>query len=119
MQPLRTKKIMQPLGGKKSCIVLGQQNHATSQDKQKPRNLSGLIKMQPVGTKKKNHATSQDKKNHATSWDKKKSFNFLGQKNQAISWDKKSCNLLKQQKITLPIGPIAFKLVHKAPNCSK
>ena len=83
--------------------------------------------MQTFGTKKSRNLLGQKKitqplggKNHATSQDKKKSRNFLGQK--------KSCNLsgqkikkpLRQKKIrNLPISPIAFKLVHKAPNCSK
>ena len=48
-----------------------------------------------------NHATSQDKKYHATCRDKK---------NHAIYQDK---------KVNLSIGPIASKLVHNAPNCSK
>ena len=91
---------MQPLGTKKS------------------RNLQGRKKItQPLGTKK-NHATSWDK-NHATSQDKKitqplgtkKIMQPLGiKKNHAISQDK---------KVTLSIGPIASKLVHKSPNCSK
>ena len=54
---------------------------------------------QPLGTK--DQATSWDKKNHTTSRDKT---------NHATSQDK---------KIMLSIGPIASKLVHKAPNLSK
>ena len=72
--------------------------------------------MQPLRTKIKKKLSEQkkslnpsDPKNHATSRDK----------NHTTSWDKqKSCNL-SRQKITLSIGPIASKLVHKALNCSK
>ena len=68
-QPLRTKKIMQPLGKKITCNLSGQKNHATS---------LGKKITQPFGIKK-NHATSWDKKikqplrtkqNHTTSWEK-------------------------------------------------
>ena len=84
---------MQPLGGKKSCKVLGQQNHATSQDKQKSRNLSGQTKMQPVRTKKikqplgtkKIMQPPETKKNHVTSWEKKIRPSFWTKKNLATS----------------------------------
>ena len=98
---------------------------------------------------KRNYATSWGKKNCATSWDKKKITQHLGGKNATTSWDKniiqplgtkkrkpsgqkKSCNFSGQNNqgqknhatsrdkiITLSIGSIASKLVHKAPNFSK
>ena len=61
MQTLWTKKITEPLGGKK--------NRAPSRDKKKPRILSG-----------QKNALFWDNKNHATSRDNKKSCNLLGQK---------------------------------------
>ena len=56
------KKIMQPLGTKKSRILSGQKKVG-----------------QPLGTKKKLYKLS-GQKNHATSQDKKKSRNLSGQK---------------------------------------
>ena len=94
------------MGQQKSHTLLGGKNHITSWGK-------------------KNHATSWDKTNHATSWDKK---------NHTTSWDKKIMPPLRTQKITQPlgkkyrnlsgkitlsIGPIASKIVQKAPNYSK
>ena len=101
-QPLGTKKIMQPFGTKttqatcwdkkikqpsgtqKSCNLLRQKNHATSQNKtknytnfcdKKDHATFGMKKIMKPIRKKKNHATSQEKK----------SCNLLGQKNQATS----------------------------------
>ena len=91
-------KITQPLWTNKNATGLDKKNHALSRDK----------KNQATSRYKKNHATSWDKKNHVSSWDKKIRPS-LG--------TKKSSNLLKQQTIMLPICPIVFKLVHRAPNC--
>ena len=91
---------MQPLGTKKLCTFLGLKKLQTSCNKKitKPlwtkktsRNLLG----------QKNHATSQDKKinqplyktNQATSWDKKKSVKLCGQKKTQPLGTKKSRNL--------------------------
>ena len=73
MKPLRTIKIMQPLGTKKSHNVFGQKNHATSWDKKLHNHLGEKI-MQSHGGK-----------NHATSQDKKISGNLSGQNNHATS----------------------------------
>ena len=96
------KKVTQPLG-----------------DKKKPYNLSGQKTItQPLG----------DKKDHKTSWDKKKSRNLSGQKKITHPFrikkitqplGQKNHATYRDQKITLSIGPIVRKLVHKAPNCSK
>ena len=93
----------------KSFQLSGQKNHATSWDK----------KNHATSWDKKNHATSCDKKNHATSLDKKITQPFATKKNHATSWHKTNHATSLDKKITLSIGPIAFKLVHKAPNCSK
>ena len=74
--------------------------------------------MQPLGTKK-NYKTSWDKENQAISQDKKKPRNLLGQKNNATSWDKKIMQPHGTNKIMLSLGPIASKLVHVTPICSK
>ena len=106
---------MQPLGTKKSRNLLGQEIHATSQDK-------------------KNHATSRQK-NHASSWDKKitqplgteKITENIEKITQSL-WSKKITQPLgtkvitqplKTKKITLSLGPIASKLVHEALDCAK
>ena len=84
--------------------------------------------MQPLWSKKKSCNLSGQKtlrnllikKNHATSWDKKNHATYQDKKNHATNRDnnKKSRNLMGE-KIMLSLGPIASKLVHKAPNCSK
>ena len=116
------KKITQPLGTTKRILktLWTTKNPATSWDQNKSRNIWG----------EKNHATSQEKKsrklsgqknitkNHATSWDKKIT-QPLGTKKITEPWDKKNHATSQDKKATLSIGPIASKLVHKAPNCSK
>ena len=88
MQPIRTKKITQPLvtmhalfWDKKTCNLLRQKNHPTSRDKKKSHNLLGQKEItQPLGTKKK-------------------SRNLLGQEKitQPLR-TKKLCNLSGQNK---------------------
>ena len=124
MQLLRTQKITQPLG----TIKLMQLLRTTKKsrilwDKQKSRNI---LEQKNHGTsQEKNHATSQEKKSHNLSGQKyhAKSRNLLGrQKITQPLGQNKSCNLsglkkimgaLKTQKITVSIGSIASKLVHK------
>ena len=127
MQPLKTKKKSCNISGQKNAIIWDKKSYATSRDKKITK---------PLGTKR-NYITSLDKNNCATSRDKKimqllggkkitqpletnkitqplrtkKSQNLWDNQNHATSWNKK--------KITLSIGPIASKLVHRAPNCSK
>ena len=122
-----TKKITQPLGQKIKQPLGTKQNHAISWDNKKIMQPLWTNKiMQPLGVKK-NHTTSQNNKKYATCWDKKftqplgtkKSPNLLGEKNHATYETKKIMQALKtKQKITLSIGQILSKLVHKAPNCS-
>ena len=143
MQPLRTKKITEPLGTKKhyfgtkkSSKLWVQKSHATSPDKKKScnllwqkkqeifwdknksHNLLGQKITQPLGTKK-NHTTSRDKKIMQPLKTKQKITQPLGTNKSRNLWDKKPWNLLWQKKITLSIGSIAYKLVHRAPNYSK
>ena len=78
MQPLWTKKIMQPLRGKKKP--------ATFRDQNKSCNCSGQIR---------NHATTQGEKNHATFRDQNKSCNLSGQQNHKTSGQIKTENFLR------------------------
>ena len=80
-QPLKTKKIMQPLDKK---------NHATSRDKQQSRNLAGQTKItQPLRTNKTPQPLGT-----------KKSRNLLGQKITPLG-TKKLHNLSRQQNHSL------------------
>ena len=75
--------------------------------------------MQPLGTKK-NHATSRERKKITQRLGTKKITPPLGTKKikQPLG-TKKITQPLRTKKITLSIGPNAFKLVRKAPFCSK
>ena len=118
MQPLRTKKNYATSRDKKKSRNLLGQKLFTQALKKKSCNLSGQIKNHPTSWDKKNHATSWDKNNHATTWDKK-IMQPLETKKSRNLWDKKIMQPLRTTKIMLPIGTIASKLVHKAPNGSK
>ena len=99
---------MHSLGTKRSCIlILGQKNHATSQDKEKlgnpwgqknhatswgEKNMQPLGIPQPLGTKRimqplgtKNHATSRDTKKSHDLWDKKNHATSRDNQNHALN----------------------------------
>ena len=119
------QKITQSVGTTKSHTLSGQKrNHATSLDK---------TVTQPLKTKKKLHNLFGPKKSHNL-LEQKKIMQSLGGKNQATAPDKKIMQPLgtenlassgtkkihttsqDKKKITLSIGQISSKLVHKAPN---